>query len=446
MELMILASLILLNGAFAMAEIALLTARRPRLAAMAKQGDALATAALKLAEEPTRFLSTIQIGITSIGLLNGIFGEALLAPPLAAWLQSLGMEHKASSIVATTIVVIAITYVSIVIGELVPKRLGQHNAERIARLVAWPMRWLAVASAPFVHLLAKSTDAILTPLLKLLRIDPQESGTQPLSPEEIRTVVLESSNFLPKKHVSILLNLFDLEAITVDDVMVPRPQIEAIDLDAPLDEIRQQVATAHHRRLLVYRGHLDELIGTLRVRDVVNLLQNDDLTREQLAEIVRAPQFVPAGTPLFSQLQSFQEQQDRVSLVVDEYGELKGLVTLEDILEEIIGEFATQSPFRAGGYVKQPDGSYLVEGGTLLRALNRKLGYRFPLDGPKTLNGLILEYLQDIPEPNTSLKIADHTLEIVQTHDRVVRAVRLYPPRSVSDLAPTHSLRKTARK
>jgi Mg2+/Co2+ transporter CorB len=444
MELLILASLILFNGAFAMAEIALLTARRPRLAAMAKQGDALATAALKLAQEPTRFLSTIQIGITSIGLLNGIFGEALLAPPLAAWLQSLGMEAKPSGIVATIIVVIAITYVSIVIGELVPKRLGQHNAERIATLVAWPMRWLAVISAPFVHLLSKSTDAILTPLLKLLRIDPQASGTQPLSPEEIRTVVLESSNFLPKKHVSILLNLFDLEAITVDDVMVPRNQIEAIDLDAPLDQIRQQVATAHHRRLLVYRGHLDELIGTLRVRDVVNLLQNDGLTREQLAEIVRAPQFVPRGTPLFSQLQSFQEQQDRVSLVVDEYGELKGLVTLEDILEEIIGEFATQSPFRAGGYVKQPDGSYLVEGGTLLRTLNRKLGCSFPLDGPKTLNGLILEYLQDIPEPNTSLRIADHTLEIVQTHDRVVKAVRLYPPRSVSNLA-THSLGKTAR-
>jgi Mg2+/Co2+ transporter CorB len=245
--------------------------------------------------------------------------------------------------------------------------------------------------------------------------------------------VLESSNFLPKKHVSILLNLFDLEAITVDDVMVPRNQIEGIDLDAPLDEIRQQVATAHHRRLLVYRGHLDEVVGTLRVRDVVNLLQNDQLTKEQLAEIVRKPHFVPGGTPLFSHLQRLQEQQSRVSLVVDEYGELKGLVTLEDILEEIIGEFASQSPLKAGGYVKQPDGSYLVEGGTLLRGLNRKLGYNFPLDGPKTLNGLILEYLQDIPEPNTSLKIGDHPLEIVQTHDRVVKAVRLYPPKPQRD-------------
>jgi magnesium and cobalt exporter, CNNM family len=428
MELAILAGLILVNGVFAMSEVALLTARRPRLETLAKQGDVLATAALRLAGEPTRFLSTVQIGITSIGLLNGIMGEALLAAPLAEWLRSLGLDHKVSGIVATIGVVICVTYVSIVVGELVPKRLGQLNAEGIARLVAWPMRWLAVASAPFVHLLSASTDAILNPLLRLLRVRPQESGAQPLSVEEIRTVVLESSNFLPKKHVSILLNLFDLEAITVDDVMVPRNQIEAFDLDAPLDKIRQQVATAHHRRLLVYRGSLDEVVGTLRVRDMLTLVQDEELTRERLAEIVREPQFVPGGTPLFSQLQSFQEQQDRVSLVVDEYGEVMGLVTMEDILEEIIGEFATQSPSKVGGYVKQPDGSYLVEGGTLLRELNRKLGFQFPLDGPKTLNGLILEYLQTIPEPNTSVKIASYGMDIVQTHDRVVKAVRIHPP------------------
>ncbi len=431
MELAILAGLILVNGIFAMSEVALLTARRPRLSTLAKQGDVLATAALKLAGEPTRFLSTVQIGITSIGLLNGIIGEALLAAPLAEWLRSVGLDHKVSGIVATIGVVICVTYVSIVVGELVPKRLGQLNAEGIARLVAWPMRWLAVASAPFVHLLSASTDAILNPLLRLLRVRPQESGAQPLSAEEIRTVVLESSNFLPKKHVSILLNLFDLEAITVDDVMVPRNQIESFDLDAPLDEIRQQVATAHHRRLLVYRGSLDELLGTLRVRDMLNLVQNEELTRERLAEIVREPQFVPGGTPLFSQLQSFQEQADRVSLVVDEYGEVMGLVTMEDILEEIIGEFATQSPSKVGGYVKQPDGSYLVEGGTLLRELNRKLGFHFPLDGPKTLNGLILEYLQTIPEPNTSVKIASYGMDIVQTHDRVVKAVRIHPPQAM---------------
>jgi Mg2+/Co2+ transporter CorB len=426
MEILILVFLILLNGAFAMSEVALLTARKPRLAAAAKRGDRLAAAAVSLSEQPTRFLSTVQIGITSIGLLSGIFGEAVLAAPLAEWMQSLGFDQRTSSIAATALVVVCVTYVSIVAGEIVPKRLGQHNAEAIARLVAWPMRALAAVSGPFVTLLSKSTDAVLGLLLKLLGIRPEESGPQPLTPEEIRTLILESSNFMPKKHVSILLNLFDLESITVDDVMVPRNHIEAVDIDAPLDEIRHQIGTAHHRRLLVYRGNLDEVIGTLRARDVLNLVQNEELTPERLQAIVREPYFVPAGTPLFSQMQSFQEHQDRMSLVVDEYGELMGLVTLEDLLEEMIGEFTTPSPLQAGGYVRQPDGSYLVEGATLLRELNRKLGFGFPLDGPKTLNGLILEHLQNIPEPGTSVKIAGHPLEIVQTQGRVVKAVRVF--------------------
>src|SRR5688572_25367194 len=266
-----------------MSEVALLTARKPRLAALAKRGDALAAAAVKLSEEPTRFLSTVQIGITSIGLLSGIFGEAVLAAPLAAWLQSLGLEERASGWAATALVVVCITYASIVLGELVPKRLGQHNAEAIARLAAWPMRTLATISGPFVHLLSASTDAILKPLLRLLGIKHEDSGPQPLTPEEIRTLVLESSNFMPKKHVSILLNLFDLESITVDDVMVPRNHVEAVDIDAPLEEIRHQIATAHHRRLLVCRGNLDDVIGTLRVRDVLNLVHNEELTRERLS-------------------------------------------------------------------------------------------------------------------------------------------------------------------
>ena len=207
--------------------------------------------------------------------------------------------------------------------------------------------------------------------------------------------------------------------------MVPRNHLEAVDFSAPLDQIQQQVATAHHRRVIVYQGDLGSVLGTLQVRNVLNLVQNEELTKERLRELLREPHFVPAGTPLFSQMQNFQEQQDRMSLVVDEYGELMGLVTLEDILEEIIGEFTTQSPLQTGGYVRQPDGSYLVEGATLLRELNRKLGFSFPLDGPKTLNGLILEHLQDIPVTGTSLKIAGHPLEIVQTQGRAVKAVRV---------------------
>ena len=428
MEVLILACLILLNGAFAMSEVALLTARQSKLAMLAQRGDKLAAAAVKLSAEPTRFLSTVQIGITSIGLLNGIVGEAILAEPFAAWLQTQGMEPKLSAIVATAVVVVGVTYVSIVVGEIVPKRLGQHSAENISRLVSWPMRGLAFITAPFVHLLTISTDALLGLALRLLRLRPQESGPQPLSIDEIRTIVLESSNVLPKKHATVLLNLLELGAITVDDVMVPRNQIDSVNFDLPLEELAQQISTAHHRRVVVYQDQLDNVIGTLRVRHALTLIQREELTHDSLREMIREPYFVPSATALLAQIQHFQEHQDRVSLVVDEYGEIMGLVTLDDILEEIIGEFTTHSPLMARGLHRQPDGSYVIEGSTLLRELNRKLGFSFPLDGPKTLNGLILEHLQDIPEPNTSVRIAGHALEIVQTQDRVIKSVRVYAP------------------
>ena len=428
MEVLILACLILLNGAFAMSEVALLTARQSKLSTLAQRGDKLAAAAIKLSSDPTRFLSTVQIGITSIGLLNGIVGEAILAEPFALWLQAQGLEHKTADITSTAIVVVAVTYISIVVGEIVPKRLGQHSAENISRFVAWPMRVLAWITAPFVHLLTKSTDTLLGMALKALRLQPQESGPQPLSIDEIRTIVLESSNVLPKKHASVLLNLLELGAITVDDVMVPRNQIESINLDLPIEEITAQLSTAHHRRVVAYQDHFDNVLGTLRVRHALTLIQRDELTPESLRDMIREAHFVPSATPLLAQIQNFQEHANGVSLVVDEYGEIMGLVTLEDILEEIIGEFTTQSPLMARGLHPQPDGSYVVEGGSLLRELNRKLGFRFPLDGPKTLNGLILEHLQDIPEPNTSVRIAGHPLEIVQTQDRVIKSVRVLPP------------------
>ncbi len=428
MEVLILACLILLNGAFAMSEVALLTARQSKLATLAQRGDKLAAAAVRLSANPTRFLSTVQIGITSIGLLNGIVGEAVFAEPFATWLQASGLEPKPSRFLASLTVVACITYLSIVIGEIVPKRLGQHSAENIARLVAWPMRVLAWITTPFVYLLTLSTDAVLGFALRLLRLQPQESGPQPLSIDEIRTIVLESSNVLPKKHATVLLNLLELGAITVDDVMVPRNQIEGLNLDLPLEELAQQISTAHHRRLMVYHDQLDNVIGTLRVRHALTLIQREELTHDSLREMIREPYFVPSSTPLLAQIQHFQEHEDRVSLVVDEYGEIMGLVTLDDILEEIIGEFTTQSPLMARGLHRQPDGSYVIEGSTLLRELNRKLGFNFPLDGPKTLNGLILEHLQDIPEPNTSVRIAGHPLEIVQTQDRVIKSVRVYAP------------------
>ena len=433
MELLILVCLILLNGMFAMSEVALLMARKPRLSALAAHGDRLAGAALKLAEQPTRFLSTIQIGITSIGLLNGIISEALFAAPLALWLQSQGMEPKASGLVATAGIVLVVTYFSIIVGELVPKRLGQHNAEAIARLVAWPMHMLARISAPFVHLLSASTEALLKPLLRLLRIRPQEDGAQPFSAEEIRTIVLESSHILPKKHASILLNLFDIGEITVHDVMVPRAKIEAIRLDDAMEVIARQLTTSHYRELPVFRGGADEVAGVLHLRKVLAPLLSGALDRRAIEDVLDEPYFVPASTPAIAQLQYFQEKRERIGLVVDEYGELMGLVTLEGIIEEIIGKFTTTLPSTAAALAWDANGAATADGAMAVREVNRSLALDLPTDGPKTLNGLILEQLQDIPEANVSLKIAGVQVEIISAQGRAVKTVRLFRPADAAE-------------
>jgi len=383
---------------------------RYRLRHLTQSGHRGATLVTHLLAKTDKFLGVVLLGNN---LANA--AAALLVGEIAR--RYLG-DSEYALLAATG----AAAFVILVFSEITPKVAGATYPERIALPASYVLTPLLRITQPVVWFVNLFVQA----LLRLLWIRPG-TGEHKLSVEELRTLVLETG-YIPKKHQSILVNLFDLESITVDDVMVPRNQIEAIDLDAPLEELVRQISTAYHRRLLVYEGQLDEIVGTLRVRQALNVGQQGGFTKERLREIIREPFFVPSATPLFSQLQNFQEHQDRVNLVVDEYGELMGLVTLEDILEEIIGEFTTQSPMKSAGFFPQADGSYLVEGGTLLRELNRKLGFRFPLDGPKTLNGLIIEHLRDIPEPSTSVKIAGYPLEIVQTQDRVVKAVRLHPP------------------
>jgi Mg2+/Co2+ transporter CorB len=254
-----------------------------------------------------------------------------------------------------------------------------------------------------------------------------------MSMEELRMLVLESEQFLPHRHHRMLLNLVDLGRIAVDDVMVPRNQIEALDLDAAPGVLREQLATCHHTLLPVYEGGLDNIVGILHVRRALVLMHHEDFSSAELRELLQEPYFVPSDTALLSQLQHFQERHFRLGLVVDEYGELLGLVTMENILEEIVGDFSTQSPAQTGKFLRQKDGSLLVEGTTPLRDLNRKLGMHFPLREAKTLNGLILEHLQDIPEAGTSLKIADYPIEIIQTQDRVVKVAKIFPALSKKD-------------
>jgi Mg2+/Co2+ transporter CorB len=427
MDVLLLLALVLLNGVFAMSEVALLTARRSRLKQLAADGDRLAAAALRLADDPTRFLSTVQIGITSVSVLNGIIGDAIFSAGLALWLQQrFGLEPKASAILATGTVVLGITYVSIVAGELVPKRLGQHNAVGIARLVAWPMLALAKASAPFVQLLSASTNAILTPLLRLARRRGEPEAE--MTPEEIRTILLEYSNLLPRKHVSILINLFDLGDVTVQDVMVPRARIESLKLDDDMEAIVHQIVTSYHQRLPVFRSAVGEVVGVLVLKKVLTALPTGTLDKPTLEQMLDEPYFVPATTTALAQMQYFQENRERMALVVDEYGELMGLVTLEDILEEIIGKFTTSLPTAAPSLAWDAAGTATAEGTMPVREVNRALGLSLPTDGPKTLNGLIVEHLQDIPEADVSIKIDNVPMEIVHAQGRTIKTVRIFKP------------------
>ena len=404
--------LLIVSAFFSISETSMMALNRYRLKHLTKTGHRGARLTTQMLARIDQFLGVVLLGSN---LINA--AVALLVGEIAR--RYLGGSEFAL-FVATGMAAFAI----LVFSEITPKVVGAAYPERIAlpsSYILTPLLKLLRPVVWFVNLFVRS-------LLWLLRLKPAEAAESKLTPEELRTLVLESGNYIPKKHQSILLNLFDLESITVDDVMTPRNQIEALDIDAPPEVLRQQIATAYHRRLPVYQGQPDNIIGIILIRKLLTVSQHDEITARQLRQIMREPYFIPSGTPLFTQLQQFQEHQDRLCFVVDEYGELMGLLTLEDIVEELIGEFATHSPLQSARFHRQVDGSYLVEGGSLLRELNRKLGYRFPLDGPKTLNGLIIEHLQDIPEPGTSLELAGHRIEIVQTQDRAVKAVRLPAP------------------
>jgi Mg2+/Co2+ transporter CorB len=406
-----LAVLLILSAFFSLSETSMMAINRYRLKHLAKQGHRGARLTTQLLMNTDRLLGVILLG-------NNLLNAA--AATLVAVIVSISFGQSDLALFFGTV---GVTFAILVFSEITPKVIAAAYPERIAlasSYVLTPLLKLFYPVVWFVNLFVQT-------LLIILRLKPTaDNGTQKISMEELKTLVLEAGHFIRKKHQSMLLNLFDLETFTVDDVMVPRGQIEAIDLDADDETIHNQLLTCYHTRLPVYRGKLDNVTGIIHVRKVLNQVRSGEITAATLEKIMRAPYFIPSGTPLFSQLQLFQENRERVGLIVDEYGEWMGLVTLEDIVEEIIGEFTTHAPSQVGTFLKQEDGSLMVEGSTLLRDLNRKLGLQLPLGGPKTLNGLILEHFQDIPEAGTSLKIAGYPMEIIQTQDRVVKVVRIF--------------------
>jgi Mg2+/Co2+ transporter CorB len=407
-----LVALLATSAFFSAAETGLMAVNRYRLRHLAKEGHRGARLANSLLAKTDKLLGVILLGSTF-----SVSATTTLATLIAVRLFGQGE-------LVLTLSTLSIAFSILVFSEISPKVIAAAYPERIAFASSYVLYFLLKLTQPitwFVNLFVRA-------ILAMLGLKPNFSETvHAVTMEELRTIITEAGNFIPKKHQSILLNLFDLEKITVDDVMVAHTQIETVDFDAPIETIANQIATSHHTRLPVRAGQTEEVIGVLHIRKVLHQLQSGDLTLEALREVMSEPYFVPMGTPLYTQLQQFQENQQRLALVVDEYGELKGLVTLEDILEEIVGEFTTQSPSISTAFHRQTDGSWLVDGATTLRELNRKLKLKFPLEGPKTLNGLVLEYFEDIPEPGTSFRIADHTLEVIQAQDKVVKSVRIVP-------------------
>ncbi len=408
-----LAVLLVISGFFSLAETAMMAANRYRLRHQAQEGHRGARLALDLLARTDRLLGVIL-------LFNNLINAAAATLVSIIVIQLFGEEDWALG--AGTLLV---TFLILVFAEITPKVVGAGNADRLAPAVSFLLTPLLRLFQPVVWFVNLFVDALLT----LTRLKPKSSGEVPqLSPEELRTLVLEAGHFIPHQHQSILLNLFDLESITVEDIMIPRSAIEAIDLAAPIDEIRHQLATSYHTRLPVFENDLNSIVGILHQRRLLATLLAGSMDKEGLREQLSEPYFIPAATPVYTQLQFFQENRERIGLVVDEYGEIQGLVTLEDIIEELIGKFTTTLPGSSSEIAWGRDGSTLVDGGRSLRELNRKLDLALPLAGAKTLNGLILEHFQDIPETGVSLKIAGVPMEIIQTQDRMVKTVRLFKP------------------
>jgi len=410
--------LLLLSAFFSMSETALMSINRYRLRHLVKQGHRGAKLTHALLLQTDKLLGVI--------LLCNNFVNTALATLVTIITVNLFGEGRWALMYST----ITVTFAILIFSEISPKIIAAAYAEKVGIYVSYILYPLLRVLYPvvwFVNLFVKAW-------LKLLGIKINfGEGVKSLSMDELRSIVTDAGKFLPNKHRTILLNLFELEKIEVDDIMTAHTQVETINFDASLDEILARISNSHHTRLPVREGDNDEIFGILHIRKVLNQLrlhhkkEEDELSKESLRSAISAPYFIPSGTPLYTQIQQFQENKERIALVVDEYGELKGLITLEDILEEVIGDFTTQSPSRIGSFHQEEDGGWLVDGSSSLRELNKKLMLSLPLDGPRTLNGLVLEHFQDIPEASTSFKIGDHILEIVQTQDRVVKSVKIFP-------------------
>ena len=408
-----LALLLAISAFFSLSETAMMASNRFRLRHLAQNGHNGAQKALSLLNTTDKMLGVILLG-------NNLINSAAATLVSVITIELFG-EGKWALGAGT----LAVTFAILVFAEITPKIIGATHADRLALVLGYiltPLLRLFYPIVWFINLFASM-------LLRTLRLTPPTNNQPPqLSQEELLSLVLESSHIIPQKHRTILSSLFELNRITVEDVMTPRGNIEILDLDRPWEEVKSQLATSHHSRLPACRESLDQLLGMLPVRRLLGSIGDDSFDESTLMQQVQPPYYIPAGTPAFSQLAFFQENRQRIGFVVDEYGEILGLLTLEDIIEEFVGDFTTSIPGLGQELSWSEKGEAIVEGSRQLRDINRMLGLDFPLDGPKTLNGLILEHFQDIPESGISIKLAGIAVEILQTKDRRVVTVRIFRP------------------
>ena len=400
--------LLLCSAFFSSSETGMLSLNRYRLRHQAKEGHRGARRASELLAHPDRLLGTILVGNNFVNILASSIATVL----------AMQLWGEAGIAIAT----ISLTIVLLIFGEITPKTLAALRPEVVAYPVSLPLMMLQKILYPLVALLGWISNG----LLKMLGVDLSQKGNDSLSTEELRSVVRESGSALPMNRQSMLLGILDLERVTVDDIMIPRNEVTGIDLTDDLETIIGQLRTTPHTRLPVFQKDINQVEGIVHMRQIARLLSHDQLTKETLLAACNEPYFVPEGTPLSTQLLNFQKKKRRIGIVVDEYGDVLGIVTLEDILEEIVGEFSNQDTLRSPDIHPQDDGTLVIDGAAYLRDVNRALGWKLPCNGPKTLNGLITEALEHIPDSGIGLQIGNYRLEILQAADNRVKSVRAW--------------------
>ena len=406
-----LAILILLSAFFSGSETALMTLNRYRLRHLANDGHPGAVRAEKLLQRPDRLIGLILLGNNFVNIL-----ASSIATVIALRLGGEGAIAIAAGL---------LTLVILVFAEVAPKTLAALHPEKLA----FPASFVYTPLLKLLYPLVWVVNGIANTILKYLGVSPEDTKGQALSQEELRTVVMEAGAIIPKKHRSMLLSILDLEKVNVEDIMIPRNEVDGINLEDPLEEAIRLLQSSQYTRLPVFEESIDNILGVVHIKKAMYALTQGELTKDIIREICDPPYYVPEGTPLNLQLLNFQRKKKRVGLIVDEYGDFLGLITLVDLLEEIVGEFVSDPSDSVPDVQPQDDGSYLVAGSANIKELVRTMHWELPTDGPRTINGLIIEYLETIPEPGTSLLLEGYPVEILQIQDNAVRTVRIQPGR-----------------